>query len=221
MEYPKITLISGPRNSGKTTIARERFPPPAEGNYETLWIHPADFENIYALTSATKDTKCIVLDDVSNYAQSARFRGPLILAHRKFRDPITIENPHLVIISECLDASDFPFPVELISTGPIERDEPSNENANLVQAPIWKSIQNTPPGDGVEVLLFSAEWIDEDFNPTGVRPGFAEDNASRWVIARWSAHHHEYITDHIEVKPFRNGLPTHWASIHPLIPVSK
>lgn len=221
MRHPNITLISGPRNSGKTTLARQHFPENANDNYKTIWINETSLESLYAFTLATKDTECIVIQDVMTLPPVTRLRGASIVAHRKFKDSITIENPHIVIISECLDASDFPFPVELISTGPIERDEPSNENANLVEAPIWKSIQNTPPGDGVEVLLFSAEWIDEDFNPTGVRPGFAEDNASRWVIARWSAHHHEYITEHIEVKPFRNGLPTHWASIHPLIPASK
>ena len=50
----------------------------------------------------------------------------------------------------------------------------------------WQSIETLTLNENV-VLLHSKEWIDEDFNPKGIREGFRnEDDDGPIVSARWN-----------------------------------
>jgi hypothetical protein len=76
------------------------------------------------------------------------------------------------------------------------------------------------PKSGVEVLLFSKKWINEDYNPSGVRIGFFDDVAG-WTSARWCNYHDDYHTrksedDDKNFKDFKgsNQIPSHFAVIN-------
>lgn len=45
----------------------------------------------------------------------------------------------------------------------------------------WFNIK-TAPLDSTPVLLWSKEWIDEDFNPSGVVDGYFQEDFG-WVVA--------------------------------------
>jgi hypothetical protein len=74
----------------------------------------------------------------------------------------------------------------------------------------WISVDDElpDPEDGGDFLLFNEKWIDEDFNPKGVRIGFYNPDVSDtgWTSARWSPSHDEYITKN-------DDAPTHWRPI--------
>lgn len=36
----------------------------------------------------------------------------------------------------------------------------------------WKKYKEEKPSEGEEVLAYHPSWIDEDFNPRGIRIGF-------------------------------------------------
>lgn len=81
----------------------------------------------------------------------------------------------------------------------------------------WIKINNIPP-EG-EVLLYNEKWINEDWNPNGVRIGFYDD-VSGWVSAYWCNYHDEYHTrtsedDDKQFEDFKgkNQIPTHWLPI--------
>lgn len=38
----------------------------------------------------------------------------------------------------------------------------------------WKKYKEEKPPEGEEVLAYHPSWIDEDFNPRGIRIGFLE-----------------------------------------------
>ena len=67
---------------------------------------------------------------------------------------------------------------------------------------IVENLENTP-NNGKEVVGFSPEWIDEDFNPKGTRMCFTTDaGESGWCSAKWVDSMDEYNTDY-------ETIPTH------------
>lgn len=62
------------------------------------------------------------------------------------------------------------------------------------------SIEDELPIEGKPVLLFSRDWIDEDFCPDGVREGVYFDEI--FVSAKWNNIHDCYDT--------KTDIPTHW-----------
>ena len=48
----------------------------------------------------------------------------------------------------------------------------------------WASVE-TVPEDSQLVDMFHEEWIDEDFNPEGIRQGFYIEN-DYWTSAEWN-----------------------------------
>ncbi|MCT4181624.1 DUF551 domain-containing protein [Elizabethkingia anophelis] len=72
----------------------------------------------------------------------------------------------------------------------------------------WKEIIKNEdlPEQGTRVLGFSSEWIDEDFNPDGIREchycGLDIDDAE-WVSAKWWDYQDCWIGD-------EGTKPTHW-----------
>lgn len=91
----------------------------------------------------------------------------------------------------------------------------------------WIDIQNELPPTGEEVVLFSPRWINEDFNPKGVRIGFRDD-VSGWVTAHWCNVHDEYHTRTSDRNDYNykdysklNQIPTHWMRIEWFKPEAK
>ena len=105
-------------------------------------------------------------------------------------------------------------------------NEEKGNDVNHVLAPViagWISIDKQLPEAGFEVLLFNAKWIDEDFNPKGVRIGCRDDLAG-WYSAYWCNYHDEYHTrttdeDDKQFTDFKaeNQIPTHWMEIMPCV----
>ena len=83
----------------------------------------------------------------------------------------------------------------------------------------WMILSENKPVSGLEILMYNAKWIDEDFNPNGTRIGFKSDVLG-YVTAYWCNKHDEYLTrDSFENNTnFKNTkaedqIPTHWCYI--------
>jgi hypothetical protein len=83
----------------------------------------------------------------------------------------------------------------------------------------WISIKEELPKLGVEAILHNEKWINEDYNPKGIRIGF-KDDVSGWVSAYWCNYHDDYHTrtsdaDDSQFELFRaeDNIPTHWIEI--------
>ena len=66
----------------------------------------------------------------------------------------------------------------------------------------WKSIEEAPEESGIGLFLWSKEFVDLDFNPTGVVDGYRDPEAG-WVIWQWDGCNDCYSTV--------VGEPTHFA----------
>lgn len=81
----------------------------------------------------------------------------------------------------------------------------------------WIEIINNEdlPEQGVPVIGYSKEWIDEDFNPDGIREccySGLDVATSEWVSAKWYDYQDCYLTD-------TDTKPTHWFPIqYPKLP---
>lgn len=83
---------------------------------------------------------------------------------------------------------------------------------------MWKELKKEKPENGIEIICFNPEWIDEDFNPNGTRIGFLNDDYE-FTTAYWWDYQDCYMTicgafsEHIQ----NNTEPTHWMEIpkHP------
>lgn len=86
----------------------------------------------------------------------------------------------------------------------------------------WTKIEgeNNLPEEGIEVICFNKEWIDEDFNPNGTRIGFRTDDG--FITAYWWDYQDTYMTiseiecknnDAYSIKTQRSTEPTHWMEI--------
>lgn len=72
-----------------------------------------------------------------------------------------------------------------------ETDYIKGANA-ILEAMRWRDVISEPPPMGKEVLFFHEDWIDEDFNPDGVRIGFMEDED--FITAYYWSHQDCYMT---------------------------
>ena len=64
----------------------------------------------------------------------------------------------------------------------------------------------TAPEDE-DILLFSEDWQDTDFNPSGIRDGYWSEDVG-WVSAKWNECHDSW--DSVQC------FPTHWAEKKPI-----
>ena len=74
-----------------------------------------------------------------------------------------------------------------------------------VAVPEWRPIESVPP-QGTVILGYSADWVDKDFNPDGIRecwPTFCDDVVENWTSAKWFDHQDCYVSD-------TESAPTHW-----------
>ena len=97
----------------------------------------------------------------------------------------------------------------------------------------WINYQEKKPPFGVEVLAYHHKWVNEDFNPKGIRVGFLQDNMAEsgkknpydFVSAYWWDYQDTYMTisksecerDDNSKAFFQNHLdniePEYWAEI--------
>lgn len=84
-----------------------------------------------------------------------------------------------------------------------------------------KYTKESLPPKGEEVIAFSKKWINEDFNPRGIRVGFLTDDG-QFISAYWWDYEDDYIAiykDKCENSPdfFENHLdktePEYWLKI--------
>lgn len=82
------------------------------------------------------------------------------------------------------------------------RGAPPPPEADSGQArDVWQPIESLTC-DHIDVLLYSADWIDPDFCPSGIREGFRnEDDQGPIFAARWDGDY--WVTD-------EDARPTHW-----------
>lgn len=71
---------------------------------------------------------------------------------------------------------------------------------------MWNELSKVDAPWGT-VLGFSPEWIDEDYNPQGIRECFKNGNGTQWISSRWNNYHGYYVTDDSEEYGTK---PTHW-----------
>ncbi len=80
----------------------------------------------------------------------------------------------------------------------------------------WKLVSEEKPETGIEILGYSPDWIDEDFNPDGICLCFLMDEGY-WIVAKWCGQHDEWHTrptgeDNWEGAIYDKPIyaPTHW-----------
>lgn len=74
---------------------------------------------------------------------------------------------------------------------------------------MWINYKIEKPELGIEVLAYSSEWIDEDYNPKGIRVGFqdfSKDSDGEFVSAKFCNSQDSYYTD-------RESKPEYWIEI--------
>lgn len=104
---------------------------------------------------------------------------------------------------------DYPYTAEdLIQYGYEYLDPtPSNE-----QGSDWISVEDQKPPVGTEVDAFNKEWIDEDFNPSGIRIGYMDDNGN-FNSAKWDGQQDAYFLTTTGEKDWEGiieVMPSHW-----------
>ena len=68
-------------------------------------------------------------------------------------------------------------------------------------------VKRVQPEYGIEVLGFSKEWIDEDFNPDGTRVCFMTDGSdTKWHSAKYCNHQDTYC-DNFDPPQYWRYLP--------------
>jgi len=70
----------------------------------------------------------------------------------------------------------------------------------------WSNYGPKYPPLGIEVIAYNESWIDEDYNPKGIRAGFqnlSEDEDGEFISARWNNEQDYYMT-------IEDEKPTHW-----------
>ncbi|WP_421717464.1 hypothetical protein [Algiphilus sp.] len=90
----------------------------------------------------------------------------------------------------------------LFVDGSLNFSAPPQREADAGQArDAWQPIESLTC-DHIDVLLYSADWIDPDFCPSGIREGFRnEDDQGPIFAARWDGDY--WVTD-------EDVQPTHW-----------
>lgn len=71
----------------------------------------------------------------------------------------------------------------------------------------WKSVDIKLPECGREVIGYSKNWIDEDFNPRGERVCFYNYGVG-WTCAKWVDSGDSYIT--LSEEDGDDAVPTDW-----------
>jgi len=78
-----------------------------------------------------------------------------------------------------------------------------------VLVPVWTEVREFMPDQATTVLGYSLDWVDEDFNPAGIREchycGLSVDDAE-WISAKWCDSQDFWDAD-------TDTAPTHWCAV--------
>lgn len=85
----------------------------------------------------------------------------------------------------------------------LDADDSRTLAEHFGQLPKWRPISSLKQSDGA-VTLYAPEWVDDDFNPCGVREGFRNEGDDGPIMcARWNDPCDRWETDD-------NCTATHW-----------
>jgi len=91
--------------------------------------------------------------------------------------------------------------------------------AGVKFAQSWIPVSEELPPLGIECIFKSDKWINEDFNPQGIRIGF-KDDLMGYVSSYWCDYHDCYMTrysneddESLELSKGIDQIPTHWKPI--------
>lgn len=103
----KVTIITGPQASGKTTLAKQM----TEGR-KAVFITPDKGGNHFLFHEVKEDTEVIVMEEAYSASQVRAISGSnKIMIDRQCRNPIEIDTPDLIFTSNILTKKDFePIP---------------------------------------------------------------------------------------------------------------
>lgn len=81
----------------------------------------------------------------------------------------------------------------------------------------WHSVADGDlPPIGEEVIGYSKDWVDEDFNPRGTRACFLTDNG--WISAMWWDYQDTYITiSDIDIESNKSFFEHHIGKVNPTL----
>lgn len=82
---------------------------------------------------------------------------------------------------------------------------------------VWNNVRDKSPEHGVEVICFNKAWVNEDFNPSGIRIGFLNGDGD-FTTAHWWDYQDTYVTiskTDCDNEGFSDEIkmstePTHW-----------
>jgi hypothetical protein len=72
---------------------------------------------------------------------------------------------------------------------------------------MWNKVSDGFVPTNIPVLGFSPEWIDFDFNPSGVRGCFIDGDGT-WISAKWHDEQDTYINDETTSPVWWTNIPT-------------
>ncbi len=110
----KVTIISGPRGSGKTTLAQKI----ANGK-KTVWIQNFDINNQFIYQNVEKDTEVIIAEEITAiYLIMCIISTDKIRVNKKMKEPFFMKRPEFIFVTkESVDLGLLlPDHVEFIST---------------------------------------------------------------------------------------------------------
>lgn len=82
------------------------------------------------------------------------------------------------------------------------------ESSQQAAVPEWRATEKEMPPEFVPVIGFSEAWVDEDFNPDGIRECFRSGDGDDWISSWWYDEQDCYETE--SGRTGGHGAPTHW-----------
>jgi hypothetical protein len=104
---------------------------------------------------------------------------------------------------------------EIVAYHPVEITPVENISEALTgEQERWISVEERLPENGVAVSGYNKKWIDEDYNPLGIRESvcYGQPSLPVWQSAKWCGLHDEWHND-------TETIPTHWQPL-PTPPLS-
>lgn len=75
----------------------------------------------------------------------------------------------------------------------------------------WRSVRKDPPPQGRQVIGYHPCWIDNDFNPRGIRECFRTGDGTEWINATW-VDHQDCYREGYEAPIMWHDYPKLWTS---------
>ena len=117
---------------------------------------------------------------------------------------------------ELYDATNHGYPIQEVDVRKAFKKGAELVNKYWQEKTRWMPINERMPPVGIEVLFQNDKWIDEDFNPKGIRIGFL-DGDDIYYSAYYCGYHDEYHTrnsheddSHFKLEKAIDQIPTKW-----------